>query len=111
MTTNEINELLGKIAEPETPEERDAAWNEIADRLKLMDAMHKELNALCGWGDESFVHAYAHIGNVIKNLRADARTEKILRERAEAIIDLIGAYQLHLGPSGGRKRKEAKRGK
>jgi len=81
---NEINDLLAKIAEPETPEERDAAWNEVADRLRLMDAMHKELNALCDWGDESFLHAYCHIGNVIKNLRADVRTEKILREKAEA---------------------------
>jgi len=81
---SETNDLLAKIAEPETPEERDQAWNEVADRLRLMDAMHKELNALCDWGDESFMHAYAHIGNVIKNLRADVRTEKILREKAEA---------------------------
>ena len=81
---NEISELLAKIAEPETPEERDAAWNEVADRLRLMDAMHKELNALCDWGDESFVHAYVHIGNVIKNLRADVSTERTLREKAEA---------------------------
>jgi hypothetical protein len=48
-----------------------------------MNAMHKELNALCGWGDESFMHAYLHIGNVIKNLRADLSAEKILREKAE----------------------------
>ena len=66
---SEINNLLAKIAEPGTPEERDAAWNEVADRLRLMDAMHKELNALCDWGDESFLHAYCHIGNVVKNLR------------------------------------------
>jgi hypothetical protein len=39
---SEINELLAKIAEPETPEERDAAWNEVADRLRLMDAMQAE---------------------------------------------------------------------
>lgn len=81
---SEINDLLAKIAEPETPEERDAAWNEVADRLRLMDAMHKELNALCDWGDESFLHAYCHIGNVVKNLRTDVRVEKILREKAEA---------------------------
>ena len=30
---SEVNDLLAKIAEPETPEERDAAWNEVADRL------------------------------------------------------------------------------
>lgn len=81
---SEINDLLAKIAEPETPEERDAAWNEVADRLRLMDAMHKELNALCDWGDKSFLHAYCHIGNVVKNLRTDVRVEKILREKAEA---------------------------
>lgn len=81
---SEINELLAKIAEPETPEERDAAWDEVADRLRLMDAMHKELNALCDWGDESFLHALMHIGNVVKSLRADVRTERILREKAEA---------------------------
>ena len=81
---SEINDLLAKIAEPETPEERDEAWNEVADRLRLMDAMHKELNALCDWGDEAFMHAYVHIGNVIKNLRADVSTERTLREKAEA---------------------------
>ena len=27
---SEINNLLAKIAEPETPEERDEAWNEVA---------------------------------------------------------------------------------
>jgi hypothetical protein len=64
--------------------DEDQAWNEVADRLRLMDAMHKELNALCDWGDESFMHAYVHIGNVIKNLRADVSTERILREKAEA---------------------------
>ena len=81
---SDTKERLAKIAEPETPEERDAAWTEVADRFRLMDAMLKELNALCDWGDESFMHALMHIGNVVKNLRADVRTEKILREKAEA---------------------------
>ena len=91
---SDVNELLAKIAEPETPEERDAAWNEVADRLRLMDAMHKELNALCDWGDESFMHAYVHIGNVIKNLRADVSTERTLREKAE--VKLREFYEAYL---------------
>jgi hypothetical protein len=34
---SEINNLLAKIAEPETPEERDAAWNEVERRLRKME--------------------------------------------------------------------------
>lgn len=69
------------------PEDRNK-WNldgllKEADRnARMVEAMRKELNDLCDWGDESFLHAYAHIGNVIKNLRADLATERSLREHA-----------------------------
>lgn len=62
----------------------DGVLKAVEDNAKMLEAMRKELNAVCGWGDDSFLHAYAHIGNVIKNLRADLRAENILREKAEA---------------------------
>jgi hypothetical protein len=71
----------------------DGLLEAVGDNAKMLEAMRKELNALCNWGDESFMHAYAHIGNVIKNLRADVRTEKILREKAEArLADLTDDF-------------------
>lgn len=62
----------------------DGVLEAVEDNAKMLEAMRKELNALCDWGDDSFLHAYCHIGNVIKNLRADVRTERMLREKAEA---------------------------
>lgn len=62
----------------------DGVLEAVEDNAKMLEAMRKELNALCDWGDDSFMHAYVHIGNVIKNLRADVRTERTLREKAEA---------------------------
>lgn len=62
----------------------DGVLEAVEDNAKMLGAMRKELNSLCDWGDESFLHAYCHIGNVVKNLRADVRVEKTLREKAEA---------------------------
>lgn len=50
----------------------------------MLNALHRELNEACGWGEESVVHAYCHIGNVVRNLRADVSVERTLREKAEA---------------------------
>lgn len=97
----DIAARLRAILDPED----ESHWNidgvlaAVEDNKKMLDAMHKELNELCGWGDESFLHAYAHIGNVIKNLRADVRTEKILRDKAEADYAFMvqKAADQHLG--------------
>jgi len=73
---------LRAILDPEDKNQWDlrGLLAEVDRAVRLSEAMRKELNDLCGWGDESFLHAYAHIGNVIKNLRADAATERYLRE-------------------------------
>jgi len=71
----------------------DGVLKAVEDNAKMLEAMRKELNALCDWGDQSFLHAYAHIGNVVKNLRADVRVEKILREKAETrLADLTDDF-------------------
>lgn len=66
---------------------RAAAAENEADRLqgeaRVANALHRELNDLFGWGDESMLHALAHVRNAVINLRADLRTEKFLRENAE----------------------------
>lgn len=58
----------------------DGLLNKVDRDARMLEALRRELNDLCGWGDESIVHAYTHIGNIIKNLRADAATERYLRE-------------------------------
>jgi len=52
----------------------------------VVNALHRELNELFGWEQESLLHALAHIRNAVLNLRADVRTEKFLREAAEKEI-------------------------
>ena len=36
---SDINELLGRISFPETPEERDEAWGEVAVKLKRVEVL------------------------------------------------------------------------
>ena len=55
----------------------------------VVNALHRELNELFGWEQESLLHALAHIRNAVLNLRADVRTEKFLREAAEKEIESL----------------------
>lgn len=67
----------------------DGLLKEVEDNSNLMLAMTKELNKLCGWEDESFLHACLHIGKYIKNLRAELEVEKKLREKAESNYEFM----------------------
>lgn len=55
----------------------------------IVRALHRELNELFGWEDESLLHALAHLRNAVLNLRADVRTEKFLREAAEREVQRL----------------------
>lgn len=55
----------------------------------IVNALHRELNELFGWEEESLLHALAHIRNAVLNLRADVRTEKFLREAAEREVERL----------------------
>jgi len=83
---SDVSLKLREILDPgdENKWNLDGLLGAVKDNATMLRAMHRELNELCGWGDESFLHAYAHIGNFIKNLRADFRAERMLREKAEA---------------------------
>ena len=38
----DLNELLCRISFPETPEERDEAWDKVVNRVKVLEAAIKE---------------------------------------------------------------------
>jgi hypothetical protein len=60
----------------------------------VVNALHRELNELFGWEQESLLHALSHIRNSVLNLRADVRTEKFLREAAEKEIESLKKMKL-----------------
>lgn len=60
----------------------------------IVNALHRELNELFGWEQESLLHALSHIRNAVLNLRADVRTEKFLREAAEKEIESLKKMKL-----------------
>lgn len=82
---------LRKILDPndENKLNIDGLLEKVEDNSNLMLAMTKELNKLCGWEDESFLHAYLFIGNYVKNLRAELEVEKKLREKAESNYEFM----------------------
>jgi hypothetical protein len=59
---------------------------ELRDDKKILGYLHRELNDLFGWGDESVLHAVAHVRNAVLNLRADLATEKFLKDNAERLV-------------------------
>jgi hypothetical protein len=62
-----------------------AEWDRLSEEAKVAAALHRELNDLFGWGDESLLHASLHVRNAVTNLRCDLRAEKFLRENADRI--------------------------
>lgn len=59
---------------------------ELRDDKKILSYLHRELNDLFGWGNESVLHAVAHVRNAVLNLRADLATEKFLKDNAERLV-------------------------
>lgn len=57
----------------------------LREEASVAAALHRELNDLFGWGDESLLHASLHVRNAVTNLRCDLRAEKFLRENADRI--------------------------
>ena len=53
------------------------------DDPKFVAYLHRELNDLFGWRNESLLHAIAHVRNAVLNLRCDLSTEKTLVQAAE----------------------------
>jgi RNA binding exosome subunit len=79
-----VRDQLRKLLEkPEA--EMEVLLEELDREFTSLRALYLHLNKLCGWGKESVLHAYGHIGNVLGNLRADLATEKFLRENAERL--------------------------
>lgn len=79
-----VRDQLRKLLEkPEA--EMEVLREELDREFTSLRALHMHLNKLCGWGKESVLHAYAHIDNVLGNLRADLATEKFFNKNAEHI--------------------------
>ena len=77
--------------------------------VRIVRALHKELNDLFNWGEESLLHALSHVRNAVMNLQADYRTEKFMKEiverdfalhrekSKETVIELYEALQKSYG--------------
>jgi hypothetical protein len=99
--TREHAQLMARVgtaiySEGDLPQsDRDAVYNEVEalitevvrlrEEANVAAALHRELNDLFGWGDESMLHASLHVRNAVTNLRCDLRAEKFLRENADRI--------------------------
>lgn len=73
MNTEQINDLLAKIAEPETPEERDAAWNEVANRLHYLNEIMRVIDRVKQYPDPD---PTARARRVIAHLKNEAMLER-----------------------------------
>ena len=51
----------------------------LKQEKRILDCLVKEMNEVCGWGDENALHALLHIKNFIFNLKTDVKVEKTLR--------------------------------
>lgn len=52
---------------------------ELEEENKILNDLLKEINEVCGWKDESALHAILHIKNFVSNLKTDVKVEKTLR--------------------------------
>jgi hypothetical protein len=75
---NEINNLLAKIAEPETPEERDEAWNEVERRLRKMEEVIEVIDRAKKYPDPDPAGRTRRVIGYFKNelILSRRRTEK-----------------------------------
>ena len=73
MNTEQINNLLAQIAEPETPEERDEAWNEVADRLHEFNEVMEVIDRVRRYPDPD---PAARARRVIGHLKNEATLER-----------------------------------
>ena len=85
---SEVNNLLIKIAEPETPEERDAAWNEVAGRLHYLNEIMEVIDRVKQYPDPD---PAARARRVIGHLKNEAMLERTLRAKAEALVAALEA--------------------
>ncbi len=60
------------------------------EELRVLRALHKACNRAFGWGNESALHAYAHVETAVTNLRCDVKAEVFLREAAERRLKDMG---------------------
>jgi predicted RNase H-like nuclease (RuvC/YqgF family) len=72
-TPEEIQQLRQEV------ENRDRHIRQLREENKILNALLKELNEVCGWKDESALHAILHIKNFVSNLKTDVKVEKTLR--------------------------------
>ena len=68
---SEINKLLGRIAEPETPEDRDEAWNEISVQLGRQYEQEQFLRYLIACAGHSSFDLKAHVPRINRLLGDD----------------------------------------
>ena len=47
---------------------------------KILNSLVEEMNEVCGWENESSLHALLHIKNFIFNLKTDLKVEQKLRK-------------------------------
>jgi hypothetical protein len=69
--------------EPSPPSASEVLPTAGYDDPNFVAYLHRELNDLFGWRNESLLHAIVHVRNAVLNLRCDLSTEKALVQAAE----------------------------
>jgi ribosomal 50S subunit-associated protein YjgA (DUF615 family) len=74
---------------PEIAKALREAWAENEQMIRERNYLHKILNKLFGWKDESWLHAVAHIENAVINLQTSLRVERKLQKIDEARVEQL----------------------
>jgi hypothetical protein len=96
-----INQLLGRVAEPETPEDRDEAWNEISAQLQRQHEQEGFLRYLIACAGHSSFDLKAHVPR-IKRLLGDGKSKlmdlpKEMEHFRQKILKGLGVSEDMLG--------------
>lgn len=92
-----INQLLGRVAEPETPEDRDEAWNEISVQLERQYEQEQFLRYLIACAGHSSFDLKAHVPRINRLLGDDKSKlmdlSKEMDHLRQAILNELGVSE------------------
>lgn len=96
---SEINKLLGRVAEPETPEDRDEAWNEISAQLERQYEQEQFLRYLIACAGHSSFDLKAHVPRINRLLGNDESKlmAKEMDQLRQASLNGLGVSEDMLG--------------
>ncbi len=86
---SDINKLLGRVAEPETPEDRDEAWNEISAQLRRQHEQEGFLRYLIACAGHSSFDLKAHVPRIKRLLGYDKSISLDSSEKMEHLRQTI----------------------